>query len=130
MADIRVMDEQFGESVTGATTHHERRLLPRIEVRGRVHGRLLANDGGIPLTIHNVSEGGFMMQAAHPLIRGDVRDFRFSMTGAEPVTLRGRIVHTMRVTNADGAIYVGGVEFLHDGADHAEHVLRLLAAVR
>jgi hypothetical protein len=130
---MHFMDEQSGESVTGATgatTHYDRRQLPRIEVRGRVQGRLLALDSGIPLTIHNISAGGFMMQAAHPLIRGDVRDFRFSITDAQPVTLRGRIVHTMRVTNPDGTIYIGGVEFIHDGADHAEHVRRLLEAVR
>jgi PilZ domain len=106
----------------------DRRRVPRIDVHGQIQGQLLAVEGGIAVTIHNVSRHGFLMAGSRPFYRGDVRDFRFALTVGEPVTIRGRIVRTVRFFNEREAIYTAGVEFTDPTAD-AERIEHLLQAI-
>ena len=105
-----------------------RRRAPRLEVLKQIHGELLAVD--VPMTLLNISEGGFLIRLQQRLTVGDVHVFRFTPAGEQPLIRRARIVHLTPVNGLDTAVEVGA-EFVDDGRENQpEEMRRLLAGLQ
>ena len=87
----------------------DRRADSRLEVLERIQGELRALD--TPVTLLNLSYGGFLMQTPVDFTIGGSHDFRFTSGLETPIMLRARVVHTMRATAAGVRMYVVGLEF-------------------
>lgn len=77
-----------------------------------VDGRVVPEDDEV--TLLNVSEGGFLIQAPSELPCGAIWAFRFALSKGDPIELLGRIVHTKRASKSGNAVYVIGVETIAD----------------
>jgi hypothetical protein len=91
------------------SAHLDRRRSARLEVLGRIQGELRALD--LPITVLNVSQGGFLMQAPLDFPLGGSHDFRFTAPGREPIVLTAHVVHVMSAIGAGSATYLLGLEF-------------------
>jgi c-di-GMP-binding flagellar brake protein YcgR len=108
-----------------ATVHQlDRRQNPRIGVKVPLKARL--GEGDV-VTLLNISEGGFLMCGPTDFPDHAIWEFRFELPDAGTLTMRGRIVHSMRTTMAGTKAYVVGVEFIDDGSEtHQANVQRLI----
>jgi len=88
----------------------ERRRYPRIEILGRVHGSVRPLD--VPITLLNLSLGGFLMQTPMQYQIGETHEFQLTMAQKDPIVVRARIAHAMRVTVEHGPLYLFGLEFV------------------
>jgi len=91
-----------------ATT--ERRRYPRIEILGRIEGVIRPLD--VPITLLNLSLGGFLMQTPMEYHVGEIHEFQFTMSKMDPIVARARIAHAMRVTVDHQPVYLFGLEFI------------------
>ena len=74
----------------------DRRRSTRVEVVEAIEGHIRPQN--IPITLLNVSHGGFLMQSRVGYAVDEQHKFRFTIPGEVPMVLRGRIAHVMRVT--------------------------------
>ena len=88
----------------------ERRRYPRIEILGRVRGSVRPLD--VPITLLNLSLGGFLMQTPMEYQIGETHEFQFTMGQKDPIVVRARIAHAMRVTVDHGPLFLFGLEFI------------------
>jgi hypothetical protein len=101
-----------------------RRRLPRLEVLGLVDGQLLPLD--IPLTVRELSEGGFSVVSSSAFPPGCRHHFRFTTITQEVVTLDAVAVHCrlVKADAGDQVSFVTGFEFMCTaGTDRAVSVL-------
>ena len=93
-----------------------RRRHPRVEVLGEIEGRRVPLD--VPITMRDLSQGGFSAESSTPFPPGTSHHFRFSTPGHGEVALEARAV-LCRLASAspDGQVtYVTGFEFHSDAA--------------
>jgi hypothetical protein len=65
-----------------------------------------------PFVLHDVSLGGFCIEAPFEFPLGAVHEFRFVVSGG-PVNLTGTVKHCLRMNRAgDGTSYLVGFEFV------------------
>jgi len=88
----------------------ERRRYPRIEILGRIKGVVRPLD--VPITLLNLSLGGFLMQTPMEYRIGEIHEFQFTMGDKEPLIVRARIAHAIRATVDHEAVYLFGLEFV------------------
>lgn len=105
-------------------TPPNRRRFPRLQVLGLVDGYLLPLD--VPLTVIELSSGGFSVRGATPFPPGARHHFRFTTGQNQEVTIDATAVHC-RLAQADstgGVAYVSGFEFVSNArSDEAVAVL-------
>jgi hypothetical protein len=91
-----------------------RRRFPRIEVLGLVEGRQVPLDA--PLTIRELSLGGFSTESTVPFPPGSHHRFRFLSAAHAEVVLDATVVHCrLAKATADGQLaYISGFEFHSD----------------
>jgi hypothetical protein len=87
----------------------DRRHSPRVEVVEAIQGHIPAHD--VPVTLINVSHGGFLMRSPVAYAVGDVHKFRITVSGEYPIVLRGRVAHQKRITTNAASGYLIGVAF-------------------
>jgi hypothetical protein len=94
----------------------DRRRNPRIQILGRLHGRIVAMD--VAVTATEISLGGMAIQTDIPFPVGAVHEFQLTLGDESAVVLKGRIAHCQRVGEGPGSGYLSGVEFIDedDGA--------------
>jgi hypothetical protein len=92
------------------TATPERRRYPRIEILGRIRGSVRPLD--VPITLLNLSLGGFLMQTPMQYQIGETHEFQFTMGQNDPIVVLARIAHAMRVTVDHGPLYLFGLEFV------------------
>ena len=88
----------------------ERRRYPRIEILGRIEGVVRPLD--VPITLLNLSLGGFLMQTHVEYHVGQIHEFQFTMSKKNPIIVRARIAHAMRATVDHKPIFLFGLEFV------------------
>jgi PilZ domain len=98
-------------------SNQERRRAPRVEVLGHLTGEPITFDA--PVTVLDLSTGGFSIETTSPMPAGQPHEFRFSLRDGISVILLARIVHQRAVTRGSAAKYVVGFEFL-DGSAKAK----------
>jgi PilZ domain len=104
----------------------ERRRYPRIEILGRVRGSIRPLD--VPITLLNLSLGGFLMQTPMQYQIGETHEFQFTMAQKDPVVVRARIAHAMRVTVDHGPLFLFGLEFVDADVRQAQQAIESLVS--
>lgn len=66
----------------------------------------------VPITLLNLSLGGFLMQTPMEYKVGEIHEFQFTMGKKEPLIVRARIAHAMRATVDHKPLYLFGLEFV------------------
>jgi len=102
----------------------ERRRSPRVEVLKRIAGQV--SPANVPITLLNVSLGGFLMRAPVNYPRGETLEFCVTVAERDPIVIRVRVQHTMRATSGEGTSYISGVEFLDRGTPGCDQALKSL----
>ena len=87
----------------------ERRKSPRIDVARRVEGKLISLDTRI--IIHDLSRTGFAVVSPLRFDKGQLLDFRLSVTGSADVTVAAEAVHS-RPLNPSPNLFLTGFRFL------------------
>lgn len=107
----------------------DRRSTPRLEVLGRLHGRLVSLD--VPISVANVGLGGFSAESVMPFPLGARHHFRFTTDRGVEVNIRAVVVHRRPGYSADGlTFFVTGFAFVHDPMhDTSRDIRRLLASM-
>jgi hypothetical protein len=99
-------------------------------VLGHLTGEPLTFDA--PVTVLDLSTGGFSIETSAPLPSGDPYEFRFSLRDGISVIVLARVVHQRASTRHGGVTHVIGLEFLDGSAEaragRAALVDRILAA--
>ena len=115
------------------TGHHitvtrtpERRRHPRIEILGRIKGAVRPLD--VPITLLNLSLGGFLMQTPKEYHVGEIHEFQFTMGKKEPLVVRARIAHAMRATVDHKPVYLLGLEFVDRDTSAGDEPLQSLVS--
>ena len=104
----------------------ERRRYPRVEILGRIKGVVRPLD--VPITLLNLSLGGFLMQTPMEYRVGEIHEFQFTMGDKEPLIVRARIAHTMRATVDHEAVYLFGLEFVDRATGAADAPVQSLVS--
>jgi hypothetical protein len=104
----------------------ERRRYPRLEILGRVRGSIRPLD--VPITLLNLSLGGFLMQTPMQYQIGETHEFQFTMAQKDPIVVRARIAHAMRVTVEHGPLFLFGLEFVETDERASELAIESLVS--
>ena len=89
---------------------NERRRVPRLEVLGRIQGRLVSLP--LPVELHDMGPEGFSVESALPFPQGARRLFLFTTAGGFQVLIEGAAAHS-RPDDGGDARYVTGFSFVH-----------------
>ena len=92
----------------------ERRRHRRVAATPRV--RLSTAEGPAPVLVKNVSDGGLLVSLRHKVPMGSTVSLLIESPGAEPVGLRGEVVHLQQVPGEEEPSFDVGVRFV-DPAD-------------
>ena len=87
-----------------------------MEILGQVTGELLTLD--TPVTVLDLSTGGFSIESSTPLSLKDTHEFRFSLRDGVSVIVLARVVHQRAARRPTGT-HIVGLEFL-DGSPEAK----------
>jgi hypothetical protein len=112
-----VITKSHSEQYSAVDTE-ERRRSPRVELLHHIRGYLCPHD--VPITLLNVSRGGFLIRAPITYPIGYVHQFRFTVPDRPAVEVRGRIVHTLHATTDGQPSFIIGLEFEDRGSVLAE----------
>jgi hypothetical protein len=93
---------------------------------GRIQGVVRPLD--VQITLLNLSLGGFLMQTPNDYQVGEIHEFQLTMTGKEPIIVRARIAHAMRVTVDHGPLFLFGLEFVDAGTGPNEQAIESLVS--
>lgn len=89
---------------------HERRRAPRLQVLGRIQGRLVSLP--LPVELRDMGPVGFSVESALPFPQGARRLFLFTTAGGLQVLIEGAAAHSRPDAIGD-ARYVTGFNFVH-----------------
>jgi len=88
----------------------ERRRMPRLEVLGRIQGRLVSLP--LPVELRDMGPDGFSVESPLPFPPGDRRLFLLTTAGGLQILIEGATVHC-RPDDREDARYVTGFKFVH-----------------
>jgi diguanylate cyclase (GGDEF)-like protein len=88
----------------------ERRRHKRVAATPRV--RLATSEGPAPVRVKNVSEGGLLVSLRREVPMGSTVSLVIEAPDAEPVGLRGEVVHLQRVPGEEEPAFDVGVRFV------------------
>lgn len=89
----------------------ERRRTARVELMGRLHGRLVPAD--LAVAVREISLGGMSIQSSQAFELGSVLSFMLTLGDGAGVLVASRVVYSRPLDGADGA-FVTGLEFIDD----------------
>ena len=95
----------------------ERRRTPRVQAVGQLVGEPLSFDS--PVTVLDLSTGGFSIETTVLLSLGDTHEFRFSLGDRVSVIMLARIVHQRVAPRRPAGTHIFGFEFI-DTSDDAK----------
>jgi PilZ domain len=105
----------------------ERRRSPRLEILGRIQGIVRPLD--VPIRLLNLGLGGFLMQTPNQFAIGEIHEFQFTVSKQDPIVLRARIAHAMRVTVDHVPLYAFGLEFVDGDTPAGRAAIESLVSV-
>jgi hypothetical protein len=106
----------------------DRRQAPRLKLTGELNGGLLPF--AEPLTVLDVSAGGFAVEAPIAFVPGGHYLFEFSAAGRKHRPLRAMSVHCLRLCQGDDTVYVAGFKFVVSDSTDRETIDAMLRQVR
>ena len=94
----------------------ERRQAPRVDILGRLHGRVVALD--LPVTVREISLGGLSLETPFSFQVGTLHHFTLTLGDGSTVLMAGRVVHSRSIAPPNGAAaYLTGIQFEDAPAD-------------
>ena len=93
----------------------DRRRSPRVELMGRVHGKLIP--ANLPVQVREISLGGLSMETREGFEAGSVLNFTLTLGDGAAVLVAGRIVYSRLLDGSDPAMYVSGLEFVDEDGE-------------
>ena len=91
----------------------ERRKTPRIEMLGQIFGQALSVD--TPVTVLDLSMGGFSVETACAFRTGSHHQFRFALEHGASMIITAEVVHCRHRTAPSGKdLFVTGLKFLEN----------------
>jgi hypothetical protein len=106
----------------------DRRRMVRWPVVPPIDGHVLSLDQ--PVTLHDISAGGFSVRAAHNLAPGAAYEFRFDLQ-PQPVVVTARLAHAKRMNpGQEPPAYLLGFEFAEARRDLAAITALMAHATR
>jgi hypothetical protein len=97
----------------------DRRRTPRVEILGRLHGRVVSLD--VAVTVRELSLGGLAIETDAPFPVGAVHEFNLTLGDGSTVLLQGRVMHSRNVApSGEPAVYVTGVQFIDEEPPDAD----------
>jgi hypothetical protein len=94
----------------GDRSARERRRTPRVQIQGELIGEPLSFDS--PVTVLDMSTGGFSIETTTPLSVGESHEFRFSLGDRVSVILLATVVHQRVAPRRPVGTHIVGLEFL------------------
>ena len=100
--------------------------MPGLIERRRSIRVAVADHGGWPTRVRDISLGGLLIELPNEVPVGSIRDFALTYGGAE-IVLRARVAHVRRESRPGaGTVFVVGVAFVADVSDQvALHFIRV-----
>jgi Tfp pilus assembly protein PilZ len=97
----------------------------RVEVVATICSEILPQN--VPITLLNVSHGGFLMRSPMPYAVDDMHKFRFTIPGEPyPIVLRGRVRHLTAATTNGVTAYAIGVQFIDQQVTDCQQAIQRL----
>jgi hypothetical protein len=100
---------------------NDRRRSSRIEILGRLQGRVVAMD--TPIVVREISLGGMQIESGLVFTAGDIHEFHLTLGDGSQIPLRGRVMHSRETVGADGkTTFLTGLQFVDDDATESDAV--------
>jgi len=105
-------------------SHDDRRQHPRVSARGHVSAEVA--DAAQPVTIVDLSKGGFLLESASPFLVDSIHQFRIAMTSGQWLTLlTARSMHT-RPAGDNPPRHLTGFAFVEPLGEEARNRVHML----
>lgn len=99
----------------------------RVELAGEARGEVMVYQ---PVTLTQISEGGFRLETSVPLLLDSLHEFRLTL-GGRSVVAKGRIVHCRLVSLAGESVrYRAGVELTEPPAHVSAAIAEFIAEMK
>ena len=105
----------------------ERRAFPRLDVIDELNGQLIPF--GVPVTVREVSVGGFSVETDAPFLAGGQHRFRFTTANGDEIVLEASVIHRRLAGSSDAPRYITGFAFLRRTSTWARTVAALLDSI-
>ena len=79
------------DSASHRSSGRDRRRAPRIEVLSQFHGQSVTL--GVPVTLLDISLGGFRIETSVVFPLGAIHEFRFTLADSKAIEVRARVLH-------------------------------------
>lgn len=90
----------------------DRRRSPRVELMGRIHGKLVP--AGVSITVREISLGGMSVLTNQAFDEGSVLSFMLTLGDGAGVLVATRVVYSRPVDGAEAGSFVTGLEFVDE----------------
>jgi hypothetical protein len=88
----------------------DRRRSPRVEVIGKVSGRVVSLD--VPIVVREMSLGGMSIESPTAFEVGTVTDFLLTLGDGAGIEVYGRTVYTRPLEGTDEPRFLSGIQFV------------------
>src|SRR6188508_2447276 len=95
---------------TGMSSPSDRRRSPRVEVVGKVQGRVASTD--VAIVVREMSLGGMSIESEAAFELGAVTDFLLTLGDGAGVELFGRAVYTRPLEGSNTPRFLTGIQFV------------------
>ena len=97
-------------------TFTERRKAPRVDLVGKIHGKLTSIE--VPILVREISLGGMSFQTSKPFQVNDRHEFLLTLGDGAGILVLGRVAYCNRsVDELASAAFVVGIQFLDEDAE-------------
>jgi PilZ domain len=108
------MEDRVSANQRSAAVSVDRRRNPRIQLLGRLHGRVVALE--VAVTVTEISLGGMAIETDIEFPPGAEHEFQLTLGDDSTVRLKGRVAHSQKV-GGEPARYVSGIAFIGEVDD-------------
>jgi hypothetical protein len=88
----------------------DRRRAPRVEVIGKVRGRVVSLD--VPIVVREMSLGGMSIESPTAFEVGVVTDFLLTLGDGAGIEVYGRTIYTRPLDGSDEPRFLSGIQFV------------------
>jgi hypothetical protein len=101
------------------------RYTPRLDTLGQLQVHVLSNP--TPVTVREISLGGFSLESTVPFASGTAHRFRFTLEGGPVVAATAECVYSTRLSREPSlSLYLAGFEFVPVSENASQAVASLV----
>jgi hypothetical protein len=102
----------------------ERRRAPRVQILGRLHGRIVTVDA--PVEIREISLGGMSLESEIAFPVGAVHQFELFLGDGATVAVSAQARHSRQVDSVSPVRYLTGFQFIDEDPNPDGQVTKLV----